>query len=80
MAGGKEEWVRFKYERLPNICYLCGRHTHSDKECPLWIGSRGKLKDGDQQFGSWIRATTPSPFHKTVIRVEGFDVKVPCFG
>ena len=75
LAGEKDGWVRFKYERLPNICYWCGRLTHSDRECSLWTRSRGKLKEGDQQFGSWIRATTPNPFRKTVIRVEGYDVE-----
>jgi len=75
LAGGKDGWVRFKYERFPNICYWCGRLTHNDRECPLWTKSRGKLKEGDQQFGSWIRASTPNPFRKTVIRVEGYDVE-----
>ena len=72
-ARGKEGWVNFRYERLPNICYWCGKLTHGDRECPLWIRSRGTLKDGDQQFGAWLRATTPNPFKKTVIRVPGLD-------
>lgn len=29
---GKVGWVRFKYERLPNLCYCCGLLTHSDKK------------------------------------------------
>nr|POE98626.1 hypothetical protein CFP56_66598 [Quercus suber] len=73
MSDGKEGWVRFKYERLPNICFWCGKLTHSDKECPLWEKSKDNLKAGDQQFGSWLRASTPNPFRRTVIRVAGFD-------
>ena len=72
-ARGKEGWVNFRYERLPNICYWCGRLTHGDRECPLWIKSRGTLKDEDQQFGAWLRATAPNPFKKTIIRVPGLD-------
>ena len=36
-------WVTFKYERLPNICYWCGCLDHGDKECDLWIQSKGTL-------------------------------------
>ena len=48
MANGKEGWVSFKYERLPNICYWCGMLTHSDRDCLLWEKSRGSLRGKDQ--------------------------------
>ena len=35
--------------------------------------SRGTIKDGDQQFGAWLRATMPNPFKKIVIRVPELD-------
>ncbi|KAL0003792.1 hypothetical protein SO802_011353 [Lithocarpus litseifolius] len=69
MADGKEGWVRFKYKRLPNICYWCGKLMHIDKECLLWEKSRGTLKARDQQFGSWLRALTPNLYRRTVIHV-----------
>ena len=65
--------MNFRYEHLPNICYWCGKLTHGDRECPLWIRSRGTIKDGDQQFGAWLRATMPNPFKKIVIRVSELD-------
>ena len=39
----KKLWVKFKYKRLPNICYWCGRLNHGDKECKMWIESKGTL-------------------------------------
>lgn len=73
MASGKEGWVSFKYERLPNIFYWCGRLTHHDRECPMWVKSRGTLKVEDQQFGIWLRVATLSMSRRMVIRVAGMD-------
>ncbi|XP_075665471.1 uncharacterized protein LOC142635150 [Castanea sativa] len=47
-------WIRFKYKRLPNICYWCGRLSHSDKDCELWIQSQGSLTEMDRQFSAWL--------------------------
>ena len=48
--GGKQVWISFKYERLPNLCYWCGRLTHNDKDCELWIDSEGTLKLEQHEF------------------------------
>ena len=63
----------FKYERLPNLCYWCGRLTHHDKDCPTRLKKRGADRDEEKQFGSWLRASTPNPLRRTVIRVASFD-------
>lgn len=73
MHSRQECWISFKCERLPYICYWCGKLTHSDKECPTWLKSKGSLKDGDKQFGTWLRASAPNPSRKTVIRIVAFD-------
>lgn len=73
MADGKEGWASFKFERLPIICYWCGVLTHNNRECLVRERSKGALKVEDQQFGSWLCASTPSPYRRTVIRVAGFD-------
>ena len=43
-TSGKESWVSFKYKRLQNICYWCGRFTHNDKDCHTWLNSMGAMK------------------------------------
>lgn len=35
LENGKELWVSFKYERLPNLYYWCGCLTHADRDCDL---------------------------------------------
>ncbi|XP_057444409.1 uncharacterized protein LOC130736614 [Lotus japonicus] len=61
--------VFFKYERLPDICFACGRLGHSIKTCPD--------KDDDEEeengiqnlpYGAWLRA---SPRKNTTVRKEG---------
>ncbi|XP_065628224.1 uncharacterized protein At4g02000-like [Quercus suber] len=31
IEGGESRWVFFKYERLPNFCYRCGKLDHGEK-------------------------------------------------
>lgn len=45
---GREGWVSFMYERLLNICYWCGLLTHDDKECDVWLSSKGTLSVEEQ--------------------------------
>ncbi|KAI8021437.1 F-box protein [Camellia lanceoleosa] len=53
-------WVTFKYERLSNFCYFCGRLGHGDRECPAqMLGGAEAERHGDQ-YGTWLRA---SPLH-----------------
>nr|XP_023929349.1 uncharacterized protein LOC112040689 [Quercus suber] len=62
-----EGWVAFQYERLPNLCYWCGHLTHDDKECVLWLQSKGTLSVDDQQFGAWIRASQFNTAKKSIV-------------
>ena len=72
VEGGEKVWVNFRYERLPNICYWCGCFDHSDKDCDIWIESKGSLQISSQQFGSWLRANQTGPSKKNVVCVSGF--------
>ena len=68
-----EGWVEFQYERLPNMCYWCGMLTHDDKDCEVWLKSKGSLSLDKQQFGPWLRAPQFSLTRRQTIEVKGFN-------
>lgn len=68
----KKNWVRFKYERLPNICYWCGRLDHPKNECKLWLDSKGTLSPDQRQFDQSLRASPYRSHNKLVVFVPGF--------
>ena len=47
LSGGNDSWVSFRYKRLPNLCYWCGKLTHMDRECPTWLKGKGALTEKD---------------------------------
>ncbi|KAK9991715.1 hypothetical protein SO802_026700 [Lithocarpus litseifolius] len=68
-------WVSFSYVQLPNICYWCGRFTHDDKECTVWLQSKGSIVVEEQQFGAWFRATQFNPSRRSYVEVKGFEME-----
>ena len=75
LSDGKEVWVSFKYERLPNICYWCGRLTHDDRDCDLWIKNEGTLQVDQRAFVLHLRASPFVATRKNVIQVLGYYAK-----
>ena len=59
-------------DRIPNLCYWCGCLSHVDRDCELWIDSKGQLKKEGQAYGPWIRAPPFVKGSKPVIKVPGF--------
>ena len=39
-----------------DFCYWCGRLNHDEKDCKLWLNSKGGLCK-EEQYRVWIRAT-----------------------
>lgn len=72
LANGKNSWFTFKYKRLPNICYWCGHKTHDDKNCELWIRSKGSISSDQQQHEPWLRAAPYQSADNNVIFVPGY--------
>lgn len=72
LGNRSKGWVSFKYERLPNVCYWCGRLNHVDRDCDHWIQSNGTLTKEEQEYGSWLCAS-PQPAHNnSVVVVPGY--------
>lgn len=57
MDNRGKNWVSFRYERLPKLCYWSGRLNHSNKDCMIWIECKGTLSTEKQHFGSYLRAS-----------------------
>ncbi|KAJ4843031.1 hypothetical protein Tsubulata_005886 [Turnera subulata] len=57
---GQPSEVYYRYEGIPNFCYLCGRLGHSLKECER----RSEELDEEEilSFGEWLRASPCNPF------------------
>ncbi|KAL0011377.1 hypothetical protein SO802_006485, partial [Lithocarpus litseifolius] len=51
----EQRWVYFRYERLPNFCYTCGKLGHGEKECKEDDSPTiGKEKPAPQ-YGAWLK-------------------------
>jgi len=72
MENGKKSWVTFKYERLPNICYWCGRMDHSDCDSEIWLDREGSLVETQKQFRPSLRAPPFFPSKRSVVAIPGF--------
>lgn len=74
MDDEEEVWVAFQYEKLPNFCYWCGMVYHNDKDCDIWLSSKGSLLLESQEFGAWMQATPFNLGRKTFCSVPRLEV------
>lgn len=42
LTGGRDVKVKFRYEKLPIFCYICGRIGHMDCFCPKILSLQSK--------------------------------------
>ncbi|KAJ4844879.1 hypothetical protein Tsubulata_004376 [Turnera subulata] len=55
--NGKENWIKFQYERLGELCCRCGLITHPTNRClrnPQ--PDEGIEREAEDSFGPWMRA------------------------
>lgn len=53
--GGNCFLIDFKYEKLPNFCFLCGLIGHTDRLC--YKHFKGVNEETERPYGDWLRAT-----------------------
>lgn len=58
---GKVHKVLFQYERLPILCFYCGRIGHGKRDCELKLDA-ATYETGDSQYGGWLRAKPEKSF------------------
>lgn len=54
---GELVWIECKYERLGDLCYNCGRLSHTNKTCYI-----EKQVNEEAEYGCWPRATPIKSF------------------
>ena len=73
LDDGKDLWIPFKYERLPNLCYRCGCLSHDERNCEVWSVCEGNLGDESPQFGPWVKASPLLPSKSKMVTVPSFN-------
>jgi hypothetical protein len=71
LGKGKSGWLTFKYERLPNFCYVCDLLTHGDKDCGMRMKARMDDPHTPPQYGPWLRAEPEKFQRKSYVTAEG---------
>lgn len=76
----QDTWVEFRYERLQDFCYRCGRIGRMNTEC-----SFEPRKSGSAGFGEWIKTAPvraiqenprPAPNRFKERRLAGMTISV----
>lgn len=52
LLEGSRIWIPFYYEKLPRICFKCGRIVYTKKDCPYVEVEKEIQKKGEEQYGS----------------------------
>ena len=58
--GGQRVWVKFRYERLPMHCHVCGMLGHDLKHCASYIACT-KIGEVVCQYSEWLKAIGGCP-------------------
>ncbi|XVF77936.1 hypothetical protein PTKIN_Ptkin14bG0087900 [Pterospermum kingtungense] len=64
-----ELWIDFKYERLPDFCYVCGKFSHLEQDCDRVFKCKLATELVVKEFGPTLKTDNFSPsvsLHSTV--------------
>ena len=49
----------FRYEQLPDFCYVCGKLDHQEYNCDVVV-RLNEGKKAHKEYGAWLRAEGPA--------------------
>ncbi|KAL8491096.1 hypothetical protein ACS0TY_022937 [Phlomoides rotata] len=58
---GSKLIVIFRYEKLGELCFVCGRLNHVDRDCPSVALKPGEALKEKHQYKTWLRADGTKP-------------------
>ncbi|XP_040987632.1 uncharacterized protein LOC121235350 [Juglans microcarpa x Juglans regia] len=71
--GNSKYWIPFKYEKLPNFCYHCGKIKHAHGMCDKLDRGNASLEDFSQQYGASLE--TLSKYNRISITQRSESMK-----
>ena len=67
LAEGGKVLAMFRYERLPDFCYVCGCLDHQELDCDKVIQSKKRGRKIQREYGNWMKAENPGSMLSTRI-------------
>lgn len=59
--NGSRILVAFKFEKLPDYCYICGCLDHNENDCNKELELKYSSEEVQCLYGDWLRAKTYTP-------------------
>ncbi|XVF12342.1 hypothetical protein REPUB_Repub08aG0108400 [Reevesia pubescens] len=56
---GNDLFVSFRFEKLPDFCYVCGHLDHQESECDIAFNMNKMVGGVSREYGAWLRAESP---------------------
>ncbi|KAB2625965.1 hypothetical protein D8674_017625 [Pyrus ussuriensis x Pyrus communis] len=69
-----DSWIEFRYERLQDFCYKCGRIGHANNECSFETGQSSTAGYGEWTKTGPIRDESVKP--KPLVAIRGGDQNI----